>query len=548
MGRKSKRKILYHCAMIRPLCSMSYLLHHLITTQEHRRPDAPALFTPKATWSYARLAEQVEQMARGLRALGLERGERVALWLPKSAEAVAMLFAISRAGGVLVPINPLIKPAQVAYILQDSGARLLITQSARVAQLGEHLSACHDLRGLVTLDTPPPAPLPVHGLVTLQEVGAKLELDEQGRTEHDLAALLYTSGSTGRPKGVMLSHRNLLAGAASVSEYLALTPEDRLLAVLPLSFDYGFSQLTVAFHCGASVMPLDYLLPNDLRKLIPSHEITVLAAVPTLWQQLAAQSWLAELDTLRVLTNSGGRLPLPVINRLRTALPQAQLFLMYGLTEAFRSTFLPPAELDRRPDSIGKAIPNAEVMVLRPDGTPCAPHEPGELVHRGPTVTLGYWNDAERTAERYRPIPSRACGLPHPERAVWSGDRVRMDEEGFLYFIGRDDDMIKTSGYRISPTEIEDVLYASGLVREAAAIGVEDDILGQRILAVVVPESGHLDPDPLLRHCRAHLPVYMVPATVEMVAALPLTPNGKVDRRRLREQYGTPSGPHVEPA
>jgi acyl-CoA synthetase (AMP-forming)/AMP-acid ligase II len=168
-------------------------------------------------------------------------------------------------------------------------------------------------------------------------------------------------------------------------------------------------------------------------------------------------------------------------------------------------------------------------------------------VHRGPTVALGYWNDAERTAERYRPIPGRDCGLPHPERAVWSGDRVRMDEDGFLYFIGRDDDMIKTSGYRISPTEIEDVIYASGLVREAAAIGVEDDILGQRILAVVVPESGHLDPAPLLRHCRAHLPVYMVPTTIEMVAVLPLTPNGKVDRRRLREQYGTPPSPHVEP-
>ncbi|MGK0673350.1 MAG: acyl-CoA ligase (AMP-forming), exosortase A system-associated [Halothiobacillaceae bacterium] len=525
-----------------------YLLHHLITAQKHRRPDAPALLTSKATWSYARLAEQVEQMARGLRALGLERGERVALWLPKSAEAVAMLFAISRAGGVLVPIHPLIKPAQVAYILQDSGARLLITQSARVTQLGEHLLACHDLRGLLTLDTPSPAPLPVHSLNTLHELSTRLELDEQGRTEHDLVALFYTSGSTGRPKGVMLSHRNLLAGAASVTEYLALTPEDRLLAVLPLSFDYGFSQLTVAFHCGASVMLLDYLLPHDLRKLIPSHKITVLAAVPTLWQHLAAQSWLAELDTLRVLTNSGGRLPLPVIHRLRAALPQAQLFLMYGLTEAFRSTFLPPAELDRRPDSIGKAIPNAEVMVLRPDGTPCAPHEPGELVHRGPTVTLGYWNDAERTAERYRPIPGRDHGLPHPERAVWSGDRVRMDEEGFLYFIGRDDDMIKTSGYRISPTEIEDVLYASGLVREAAAIGVDDEILGQRILAVVVPEAEDLDPNLLLRHCRAHLPVYMVPTSVEIVSTLPLTPNGKVDRHHLREQYGVPSGSRVEPA
>ncbi|MDM7323215.1 MAG: acyl-CoA ligase (AMP-forming), exosortase A system-associated [Gammaproteobacteria bacterium] len=527
---------------------MSYLLHHLITAQAHLRPEAPALLTPTGTWTYARLAETVEWMAQGLTALGLTRGDRVALWLPKSAEAVTLLFAISRSGGVLVPINPLLKPAQVAHILQDSGARLLISQGGRLAQLGEYLPACRELRGLISVDTPTPTSWPVHTLASLHRLGEGVILHDHGRTENDLVALLYTSGSTGRPKGVMLSHRNLLAGAASVAEYLALTPEDRLLAVLPLSFDYGFSQLTVAFHRGASVMPLDYLLPNDLRKAIVNNAITVLAAVPTLWQQVAAQSWLAELNTLRILTNSGGRLPRPIIDRLCRALPQAKLFLMYGLTEAFRSTFLPPAELDRRPDSIGKAIPNAEVMVLRPDGTPCAPHEPGELVHRGPTVALGYWNDPERTAERFRPLPGRTCSLSHPERVVWSGDRVRMDEEGFLYFIGRDDDMIKTSGYRISPTEIEDVLYASGLVREAAAIGVEDDTLGQRILAVVVSATEDLDTTLLLHYCRANLPAYMVPTTIEVTTALPLTPNGKIDRRRLREQYGALSSLHVEPA
>ncbi|MFZ5466478.1 MAG: acyl-CoA ligase (AMP-forming), exosortase A system-associated [Pseudomonadota bacterium] len=525
--------------------------HDLLLQQAESQADALALCGPgEERLDYGQLGARVRALAAGIKELGLVRGERLAVWLPKSADAVVALFAGSAAGGAMVPINPALKSAQVAHILCDSGARMLVTQKARLQALRGELAKAHDLRWILLVDgIDGVEPVPGASLLSMAEAagagrpGAGLP----SLTELDLAALLYTSGSTGKPKGVALSHRNLLAGAASVAAYLGIRPEDRLLAVLPLSFDYGLSQLTIAFHAGASAILLDYLLPRDLHKAITRHGATVLAGVPPLWHQLAAQDWLPELGSLRILTNSGGRLPLPVIDRLRAGLPAAELFLMYGLTEAFRSTFLPPAELDRRPDSIGKAIPNAEVMVLRPDGTPCAPHEPGELVHRGPTVALGYWNDAERTAERYRPIPGRACGLPHPELAVWSGDRVRMDEDGFLYFIGRDDDMIKTSGYRISPTEIEDVLYASGLAREAAAIGVEDDILGQRILAVVVPESGHLDPDQLLRHCRACLPVYMVPTTVEIVAALPLTPNGKVDRRRLREQYGTPSGPRVEP-
>ncbi len=526
-------------------------VHDLLLQQAESRAATLALCGPgEERLDYGQLGARVRALAAGIKELGLVRGDRLAVWLPKSADAVIALFAVSAAGGAMVPINPALKSAQVAHILCDSGARMLVTQKARLHALRGELAKIHDLRWILLVDgIDGVEPVPGASLLSMAEAagagrpGAGLP----SLTELDLAALLYTSGSTGKPKGVALSHRNLLAGAASVAAYLGIRPEDRLLAVLPLSFDYGLSQLTIAFHAGASAILLDYLLPRDLHKAITRHGATVLAGVPPLWHQLAAQDWLPELGSLRILTNSGGRLPLPVIERLRAGLPAAELFLMYGLTEAFRSTFLPPAELDRRPDSIGKAIPNAEVMVLRPDGTPCAPHEPGELVHRGPTVALGYWNDAERTAERYRPIPGRDHGLPHPERAVWSGDRVRMDEEGFLYFIGRDDDMIKTSGYRVSPTEIEDVLYASGLVREAAAIGADDEILGQRILAVVVPEVGHLDPDLLLRHCRVNLPVYMVPTSVEIVSTLPLTPNGKVDRRRLREQYGAPSGPRVEP-
>ena len=529
---------------------MTYLLHDLIESQARQRPDAAALMQRDKVWSYAYLAGRIEVMTRGLHALGLQRGERVAVWLPKSLEGIALMFAISQAGAVLVPVNPLLKPAQLAHILADSGARMLITQGGRLNSLTAEVEGLHDLRWAVCVDQAGESLVDVHTLTLaeLERLAIPADISSHSRTEHDLVALLYTSGSTGKPKGVALSHRNLLAGAASVAQYLDIQPEDRLLGVLPFSFDYGLSQLTVAFHAGASVMPLDYLLPRDLHKVITGHKITVLAGVPTLWHQLASQNWLGELTSLRVLTNSGGRLPRPVIERLRGALPNAALYLMYGLTEAFRSTYLPPEELDRRPDSIGKAIPNAEVMVLRPDGTACAPHEPGELVHRGPTVGLGYWNDPERTAERYRPILGQTSGLPHSELVVWSGDHVRMDEDGFLYFIGRDDDMLKSSGYRVSPTEVEDVLYASGLVREAAAIGIDDDTLGQRIVAVVVPEQAEFDKATLMNHSRAALPLYMVPQQIEVRAALPVTPNGKVDRRALRDELTVASAKHrLEP-
>jgi len=352
-----------------------------------------------------------------------------------------------------------------------------------------------------------------------------------------MAAILYTSGSTGKPKGVVLSHRNMVAGAKSVASYLENTPDDRILSVLPLSFDYGLSQLTTAFHVGATAVLMNYLLPRDILKSVEKERITGLAAVPPLWIQLAQLNW-PEQASLRYITNSGGAMQRTTLDALRKALPKTKVFLMYGLTEAFRSTFLPPDELDRRPDSMGKAIPNAEVMVLREDGSPCAPGEPGELVHRGALVAMGYWNDLEKTAERFKPVSSRQQGLPIPELAVWSGDTVRMDEEGFLYFISRKDEMIKTSGYRVSPTEVEEVIYAMDHVGEAAAIGVAHPILGQAIVAVITARDGaQLDAEALLLACKPHLPTYMLPARIEIWSnSLPRNPNGKIDRKLLAQE------------
>lgn len=351
-----------------------------------------------------------------------------------------------------------------------------------------------------------------------------------------MAAILYTSGSTGKPKGVVLSHRNLVAGAESVSEYLENRPEDRILSVLPLSFDYGLNQLTTAFYSGACAVLMNYLFPRDVIRLVAREKITGLAAVPPLWVQLAQLDWPPGVDEhLRYITNSGGAMPTHTLAALRGKLPGTRPFLMYGLTEAFRSTYLSPDEADKRPDSIGRAIPNAEILVVRPDGTPCVAGEEGELVHRGVHVALGYWNDAGKTAERFRPAPGLPAGLPMPEIAVWSGDTVKRDEEGFLYFIGRRDEMIKTSGYRVSPTEVEGVIYDTDLVLEAIALGVAHPVLGQAVVLVIhAPGQNESVSEKLMAACKRQLPAFMVPARiVAKDEALPRNPNGKIDRTLL---------------
>jgi acyl-CoA ligase (AMP-forming) (exosortase A-associated) len=330
----------------------------------------------------------------------------------------------------------------------------------------------------------------------------------------------------------------MVAGALSVAEYIENRPEDRILAALPLSFDAGFSQLTTAFSAGARAVLLNYLLPRDVVTVCEREGITGLTAVPPLWIQLADLSWpTAVQHSLRYVANTGGRMPKATLDKLRAALPNTQPYLMYGLTESFRSTYLPPSEVDRRPDSIGKAIPNAEVLVVHPDGTPCPPGEEGELVHRGALVSLGYWNDPGKTAERFKPAPGQSAGLTMPEIAVWSGDSVRMDDDGFLYFVARRDEMIKTSGYRVSPTEIEEVVYATGIVGEAAAVGVPHPILGQAIVMIATPPRGAtLDSESLLSECRTRLPAFMVPARIVVHdGSLPRNPNGKIDRKLLAQ-------------
>ena len=519
--------------------SESHLLHELIGVAARRTPAAPALSHGITRLAYGELELAVTALAGGLVGLGLQRAERVAIYLEKRVETVVASFGAPAAGGVFVPVNPLLKAEQVVFILQDCDVRVLFTSPERLALLAPVLAQCPALRHVVLTEagaTMPSLPAGV-ALVLWSELLRAPAAPGHRVIDTDMAAILYTSGSTGRPKGVVLSHRNMVAGAKSVASYLDNHSGDTLLAALPLSFDAGFSQLTTAFHAGARVVLLNYLMPRDVLKAMARESVTGLTAVPPLYIQLTQIDWPAEIgEHLRYFANTGGRMPRETLAALRVRVPKAKPFLMYGLTEAFRSTYLAPEELDRRPDSIGKAIPNAEILVLREDGAECGADEPGELVHRGALVGQGYWNDAEKTAERYKLLPGRPAGLQLPEYVVFSGDTVRRDSEGFLYFIGRRDEMIKTSGYRVSPTEVEEVLYATKLVGECVAFGVECATLGQaiQVIATAPPGVSTLDVSALLAACRLHMPAYMVPAAIEAAAGpLPRNPNGKIDRKLL---------------
>ena len=519
---------------------------------------APALIIRDRVYSYEELNLRIGRLAAWLSAQEFTPGDRVATWLGKGEIACLMPLAAVRAGLVYVPVNPLLKAAQVGHIMEDSGARVLVTNAGRGSGLGASISPTTprhpELVSGSIVPNEPPVEADEWTLKQVQGDGRVYDVaDEKAvlavledptaptlpplplTTNPDtLSAILYTSGSTGRPKGVMLSHANLALGAVSVAQYLNLTSNDKTLAVLPLSFDYGQNQLLSTWRAGGCVVPLDYLTPRDVIKACAKHQITTLAAVPPLWVQLAEQHWSAEASAnMRRLTNSGGALTPTLVKMLRSIFGErTEIFAMYGLTEAFRSAYLDPALIDANPTSMGQGIPFAEIMVVAPDGKEAAPDQPGELVHAGPLVAQGYWQDEARTAERFKPAPdfSEYGGL-----AVWSGDTVRRDADGLLYFVGRDDAMIKTSGNRVSPTEIEEAAVESGMVAEACALGRKDERLGAAIVLFV---RGSGDDEGLKAHLKATLPNFMQPAEVVWLEEFPKSANGKLDRNVLAKGLG----------
>ncbi len=517
---------------------MSDLLHELVYASAASMPANVAVIDRDRATTYAELAALIDAAAAGLAELGVGPGDRIAVLMPKRLEKVVAIFAALKIGAIAVPVNALLKAPQVGHILRDSGAVALVTTTARISDLLGELGVLTGLRAIVTVDesaSVSPAGLVVTAWAKLLASSTVPAINVMDR---DRAVIFYTSGSTGKPKGVVVTHRNLVIGARSVASYLKSSADDRVLAVLSLSFDYGFNQLATSFLMGATVVLLDYRLPQEVLRTIERERVTGLAGVPPIWNQLVALDWPeAATSSLRYITNSGGAMPSATLARLRGVLPSCEIYLMYGLTEAFRSTYLFPEHVERRPDSIGKAIPNAEVLVLRANGETCEPGEAGELVHRGPLVAQGYWNDPQKTAQRFRIVPGQRLGTGELEMEVWSGDTVRMDEEGYLYFVGRRDEMIKTSGYRVSPTEIEEEAYGTGLVADAVAFGVPYERLGQGIILVVTCCAGGSEDTPrLMEALQRRLPRFMLPMRVEWRSSVPRTSHGKYDRVALREE------------
>ncbi len=507
-------------------------LHHLAETGANQFGDAIAIVYKDECLSFEQLQSQVSRVGTGLAAY-TNSGDRIAIYLPKMPQTVVASLAISAATCVLVPINPVLKAPQVQHIVNDSEASVLITQASRLAQLS--LMNMQALKTIILLEDNRGIDVGHCQLIPWQQLLTSQPKPLATVAKTALCALLYTSGSTGLPKGVMLSHNNLLLGAKSVAAYLQLSDQDRVLAVLPFSFDYGFNQLLSSLLVGAQCVLLDYLLPNDIPKACARYGITGLAAVPPLWLQLADTNWPEEAKrTLRYFTNSGGHMPRELMLKLKHIFHKANPVLMYGLTEAFRSSYVPLEYLDTKVDSMGIAIPYADLYVINQQQQQCKPHEVGELVHAGPLVAMGYWQQKAQTEQRFRPLPVNID--TGQTMAVWSGDSVYQDKDGFLYFKGRMDNQIKVSGYRISPEELETALLAVEGVEQTLILAESNKNTGQAIIAVITPKAGcSLDEKTLIIWCRKNLPNYMMPARWLIVDDLPKNANGKLDRQKVKE-------------
>ena len=530
-----------------------FTLHDLLHNAVERDPHKVAVVDGNTKYTYEDLERDSGSLAAALVEAGVTKGDRVGVFMEKSWEATVAMLAASRAGAAYVNINPLFKAPQVHYLAQDCDIRVVIADSAKLETLEPGTFGAAFYKGAE----------PTSGAAkSSTDVAEALRGDAVPEVEHrvsevDLGTILYTSGSTGMPKGVAWSQHNLVVGAQIVTTYLKNTAEDRILSALPFNFDAGMSQFTTSLRVGATLFLQRSRLPGDLLKGLRRHEITGITGVPPLWALLLRGTKAIEeepLAHLRYLANTGGRIPqanLEELKRLLTGLGGTEIYLMYGLTEAFRSTYLPPEEVWRsspeRGWCIGQAIPDSEIFVVDESGRECAPDEVGELVHRGPTVAMGYWGNKEATRKAYRPNPLAPPELLGVERVVYSGDLAKRDEEGYLYLLGRNDAMIKNQGFRLSPEEVENLLIASGLVDEACAFGVENPDVGHDVIAVVSLKDGADGEangeasgkavDSIREYAIKNGPPYMIPREILVWDELPKTGSGKIDRKGISSAY-----------
>lgn len=505
----------------------------LQTSFEHnvaRHPDKIALVCNGARHTYSDVNLLAEALAGTLQRRGVKHGDRVATFIDNSLEAVVSIYAALKCGAVIMPVNPLTRDAKLAYLLNDSRASVLITQSALMSVASVALSQNTSVHTCIVTGDDFIAPdgerfLRYADLQRSPGPGGPRIIDQ------DLAGIIYTSGSTGDPKGVMLTHLNMVTAARSISTYLGLTGDDIILCALPLAFDYGLYQVLMGFHVGATVvLQASFAFPVQVLGVMQRERVTVFPGVPTMFSLLMGMSTLRDhpLPALRMITNTAAALSEEHISRLRNLFPQARLFSMYGLTECKRVSYLSPEQLDIRPTSVGRGMPNEEVWLVDESGRRLPNGSTGELVVRGSHVMRGYWEKPDETRERLKPGP-----MPG-EMVLYSGDVFRTDDEGYLYFVARKDDIIKSRGEKVSPREVENVLYSLPGVREAAVIGVSDPILGQAVKAFLVIDGGQQYSErDVIKHCLTRLESFMAPKYVEFVAELPKTDTGKIKKSTL---------------
>lgn len=515
-----------------------WTLAHMLLNSVDRDPNHVAIVEGERSYTYADLLRQSSSLAQHLLEHGLERGDRVGVYLDKSWEAVVAIFAITGAGGVFVNINTQLKEAQIRHIMGNCAVRILIGESVKLADLSLPNVDVTFYRG----DDAPATDWTGTAIPLTSALSANVPpFTGNAATQSDLGTIIYTSGSTGLPKGIMFTHHNIVVGAQIVSTYLKNTSEDRLLSVLPLNFDYGLNQLTTMVRVGGTLVLQRSLLPGDILRSLRQENITGLAGVPPVWTLLLQnrRSLNREpLQHLRYITNSGGMVPQVHLDELRTLLPSTEIFLMYGLTEAFRSTFLSPTVVDKDSSCIGKAIPDNDVWVVNAEGKETAPGEVGELIHHGPTIALGYWGDEEKTNAVYRPNPLAPPEMRQRDVVVYSGDLVTRDEDGYMYYVGRRDEQIKTEGFRVSPQEVEELLLTIPAVYEAIVFGEKDPLLGQRVVAVLSMNKGqYVTNDEIRAFCSERAPQYLIPRTIHITDDLPKTATGKIDRSGLKHAF-----------
>ncbi|MBM4332166.1 MAG: AMP-binding protein [Deltaproteobacteria bacterium] len=528
-------------------------VNHFLERSSERLPRKVALVCGEQRWTYEEINNAADGLAASLVEMNVKRQDRVAIFLDNSFESVVSIFGAMKAGAVFMVLNPTLKAGKLNLILRDSGARAVITQTNKARILKEALPELPELEHIILcyeehedqrrfMAIPQTQSRAVVSWSSLLEHGSPTVLPAAD-TDSDLAALIYTSGSTGEPKGVMSAHHNVVAAVESITTYLENVEEDIVLDVLPLSFDYGLYQVLMAFYFGGTViLEKSFAYPFRTVERLVEERVTGFPIVPSMAAILLRMENLnrSDFSFLRYVTNTAAALPVEHIRKLRTLFPHAKIYSMFGLTECKRVSYLPPDQLDRRPESVGIPMPNTEVFIVDGEGQELGPGKVGELVIRGPNVMQGYWNAPEDTARTFRP------GKKPGEILLYSGDLFRKDEEGFLYFVGRKDDLIKTMGERVSPKEIENVLCKMPEVSEAAVIGVPDEVAGQAIKAFIIPmKSVRLAEKEILKHCRNHLEPFMVPKYVEFLPALPKSAHGKIDKSKLSRNCVTgidPSG------